>query len=221
MFSKNYKCDPIYNDQNNINHYKCKTVEDFSNINSNTILVAAPIAIPTGTPTGAPTTAPTSASIASTIIPVTITVSKIKVYIKHLGGKSLVSLVPVKDSLGNWLVPYNAEITLQANSGNGNWVASWTSKHSCTSSSCKIIAPARYTKSLSGPRECTNKGYPSQDNGIRLYSNTDCNALNGIFHGNGECTKKEGGSFSWDCRDLNKTTGSVMFNGAVCKIRFY
>lgn len=35
---------------------------------------------------------------------------------------------------------------------------------------------------------------------IKLYSREECAAINGIWHANGECTKKEGGSYSWDNR---------------------
>jgi hypothetical protein len=67
----------------------------------------------------------------------------------------------------------------------------------------------------SGPSECINKGYPSQDNRIRLYSNKECDSLNGNFYPNGECLKKTGGSFSWECRYLNRPDSEV------CKIMFY
>ena len=53
------------------------------------------------------------------------------------------------------------------------------------------------------PPYCKRYGYPDADNRIRLYTQEECNALTGNFHGNGECTKREGGSFSWDCRELN------------------
>lgn len=53
------------------------------------------------------------------------------------------------------------------------------------------------------PDECECYGRRSADNAIRLYSESECDSLGGNFHGNGECTKKQGGSYSWDCRGLN------------------
>jgi len=38
---------------------------------------------------------------------------------------------------------------------------------------------------------------------LRLYTKQECDLLDGNFYGNGECTKKTGGSWSWDCRNLN------------------
>jgi hypothetical protein len=52
---------------------------------------------------------------------------------------------------------------------------------------------------------CGTYGYPSSDNSIRLYTPDECSALGGNFSANGECLKKEGGSFSWDCRSLNSS----------------
>jgi hypothetical protein len=37
---------------------------------------------------------------------------------------------------------------------------------------------------------------------IKLYSQEECASIDGIWHANGECTKKTGGSYSWD----NRTT---------------
>jgi hypothetical protein len=55
-----------------------------------------------------------------------------------------------------------------------------------------------------GPPQCLGLGRPNSNGGLRIYSQSECDQLDGNFHGNGECTKKTGGSFSWDCRDLNK-----------------
>ena len=52
-----------------------------------------------------------------------------------------------------------------------------------------------------------SKGRPSEDGKIRLYTKGECDSLGGMYHGNGECTKPEGGSWSWDCRGLNSQTG--------------
>jgi hypothetical protein len=35
---------------------------------------------------------------------------------------------------------------------------------------------------------------------VKLYSQNECTNLDGIWHANGECTKKTGGSYSWDNR---------------------
>jgi len=39
----------------------------------------------------------------------------------------------------------------------------------------------------------------TQSGEIRLYSAAVCSSVNGIWSSNGECLKKEGGSWSWDC----------------------
>lgn len=43
---------------------------------------------------------------------------------------------------------------------------------------------------------------------IRIYTKGECDSMGGIYHGNGECTKPEGGSWSWDCRGLNATAAT-------------
>ena len=56
---------------------------------------------------------------------------------------------------------------------------------------------------------CGSYGYAGKDSGgqsIRLYTQTECTALGGNWYSNGECLKKTGGSFSYDCRGLNETT---------------
>jgi hypothetical protein len=49
---------------------------------------------------------------------------------------------------------------------------------------------------------CGTLGRPAQ-NGIRVYRRDECDQLGGIWSANGECGKRGGGSFSWDCRGLN------------------
>lgn len=66
-----------------------------------------------------------------------------------------------------------------------------------------IVRIVIYSVKESGGDPCGCEGYSS--GGLRLYSQADCNALGGIRHGNGECTKPQGGSFSWDCRNLPST----------------
>lgn len=51
------------------------------------------------------------------------------------------------------------------------------------------------------PDYCGDLGKLSADGNIRIYTREECEQkLNGIFHASGECTKKDGGSYSWDCR---------------------
>ena len=53
---------------------------------------------------------------------------------------------------------------------------------------------------MSVPAYCGTLGKSSKDTRpIRLYTKSECDTLDGNFHSNGECTKKTGGSFSWDC----------------------
>ena len=56
---------------------------------------------------------------------------------------------------------------------------------------------------------CGSYGYAGADSSgqsIRLYTQSECTAMGGNWSHNGECLKKEGGSWSWDCRDLNNKT---------------
>ena len=48
-----------------------------------------------------------------------------------------------------------------------------------------------------------------QQGDLRIYSSEECDALNGIYHANGECTNKDGGSFSEKCGMLYKWTNST------------
>ncbi len=56
---------------------------------------------------------------------------------------------------------------------------------------------------LDYPKECQNLGRPSTDKRIRVYTKGECDVLGGNFAPSGECLRKTGGSFSWDCRALN------------------
>ena len=56
---------------------------------------------------------------------------------------------------------------------------------------------------------CGNYGRRSADGRIRSYTRNECeDGLDGIFGGGGECGKKEGGSWSWECRFLNSLPDS-------------
>jgi hypothetical protein len=52
---------------------------------------------------------------------------------------------------------------------------------------------------------CGTYGKPSEDNYIRLYTAAECKAVDPTASHvpNGECLKAAGGSYSWDCRNLN------------------
>ncbi len=50
---------------------------------------------------------------------------------------------------------------------------------------------------------CGTLGRPDFANNIRLYSKAECDSLGGISYPSGECLRPEGGSYSWDCRNLN------------------
>jgi hypothetical protein len=63
------------------------------------------------------------------------------------------------------------------------------------------------------PSDCGSLGHASADNAIRLYTKDECDNLDGIFAGDGECLRKGGGSFSWECRGLNSTAGK----GGICE----
>jgi hypothetical protein len=70
----------------------------------------------------------------------------------------------------------------------------------------KIIKTEAYVPEDTGVSRkppCLGLGSPSPDRRIRSYTKQDCDTLNGNFAGNGECLRKEGGSFSWECRFLN------------------
>lgn len=51
--------------------------------------------------------------------------------------------------------------------------------------------------------ECAQTKCCKQVESIKLYSQEECASIDGIWHANGECTKKTGGSYSWDNRTTN------------------
>ena len=51
---------------------------------------------------------------------------------------------------------------------------------------------------------CSNLGMQQGD--LRIYTSEECDAMGGIYSQNGECTKKNGGSFSYDCGRLYNDT---------------
>jgi hypothetical protein len=54
--------------------------------------------------------------------------------------------------------------------------------------------------------ECDKKKCCEKIEKIKLYSQEECASIDGIWHANGECTKKTGGSYSWD----NRTTSAKL-----------
>ena len=50
----------------------------------------------------------------------------------------------------------------------------------------------------------TCSGLGKQDGNLRLYTEEECDAMNGNYQKSGECIKKEGGSFSYECGQLYK-----------------
>jgi hypothetical protein len=54
---------------------------------------------------------------------------------------------------------------------------------------------------------CGTLGRPEVRGGatIRVYTKAECDTLGGNYSANGECTKKTGGSFTWDCRNVSDT----------------
>ena len=58
---------------------------------------------------------------------------------------------------------------------------------------------------------CRDMG--KQQGDLRIYSSEECAAMNGIYHVNGECTKKYGGSFSAEC--------GMLYNGKNAVAREY
>jgi hypothetical protein len=67
------------------------------------------------------------------------------------------------------------------------------------------------TSLLGGGNVCRNYGTPSADGNIRIYTQNECEGkLNGEWSQNGECAKREGGTYSWDCRHLNSATNEMI-----------
>ena len=64
---------------------------------------------------------------------------------------------------------------------------------------------------MSAPSVCGYAGFASPDNKIRLYTRAECESKEGIYHANGECTYKTGGSLSYDCRDVNNDPMAMLY----------
>ena len=46
---------------------------------------------------------------------------------------------------------------------------------------------------------------------IRLYTQKECEGKGGNWHQNGECTYPNGGSLSWDCREVNNDPVAMLY----------
>lgn len=70
--------------------------------------------------------------------------------------------------------------------------------------------------------ECGILGKPSSDKQLRVYTQAECDQLNGDYTPKtGECLSKTGGSFSSDCRYLNdqeSTSTTKLSTGAILGI---
>ena len=66
--------------------------------------------------------------------------------------------------------------------------------------------------------QCDGMGYAGKGGDgadIRLFTKAECDKLGGNWSGNGECLKKEGGSWSWDCRNAAMPSqGAYVYLGA-------
>jgi len=72
-----------------------------------------------------------------------------------------------------------------------------------TKSQCPVPKP----KPIETPEgvSCGEYGSPSSDGRIREYTKDECASVDPMArHENGECLKPNGGSYSWDCRFLNR-----------------
>jgi hypothetical protein len=66
----------------------------------------------------------------------------------------------------------------------------------------QVMVPAGPAAAPGSPCFCFGR----TENGIRLYTKSECDSLGGNFAGNGECLKAGGGSWSWECRNVNNST---------------
>ena len=67
---------------------------------------------------------------------------------------------------------------------------------------------------MSSPSICGYDGHAGKDDSgapLRLYSEAECSAKGGNWHGNGECYYPSGGSLSWDCRGVNSDPVAMLY----------
>ena len=59
------------------------------------------------------------------------------------------------------------------------------------------------------PDYCGCAGSIGFNGTMRAYTKAECDLLGGNFHGNGECTIRTGGSYTWNCKGLNEQTPCI------------
>ena len=67
---------------------------------------------------------------------------------------------------------------------------------------------------MSAPSICGldgSAGKGSDGAAIRVYTKTECESKNGLYHSNGECSYPTGGSISWDCRSVNDDPMAMLY----------
>ncbi|NDB84902.1 MAG: hypothetical protein EB127_19690, partial [Alphaproteobacteria bacterium] len=60
-----------------------------------------------------------------------------------------------------------------------------------------------YKQASDVPEYCDCYGTSNSDKSLRVYTKSECDALNGTHYPSGECLIKTGGSYTWNCRGLN------------------
>lgn len=78
------------------------------------------------------------------------------------------------------------------------------SSESCSKAAFVSAEPTPAPQSNALVKNDTYSLLTEQTEQIKLYTKDECDKLGGIWHANGECTKYEGGSFSWDNRNMNQ-----------------
>jgi len=75
-----------------------------------------------------------------------------------------------------------------------------------------VTAPPQKYVTVNAP-ECKGLGRPGvlNNTNVRVYNNNECNIIGGNFYSDGQCLRKGGGSYSWDCRVLNNNTQPVSY----------
>jgi len=84
----------------------------------------------------------------------------------------------------------------------------------------KSQCPVRPTPPVETPEgvSCGNYGSPSADGSKRVYTKEECAALDSnAKHENDECLKPNGGSYNWDCRELNAPNTTTTQETAICE----
>jgi hypothetical protein len=70
--------------------------------------------------------------------------------------------------------------------------------------------PSLTPKKVIVPKECGKYGRPNSDAKKRLYTESECEMLNGYYNGDDDCRNKDGGSYNKECSGLNEIEMSPM-----------